>query len=316
MTRISEVRRELEKTLREQHERGGKHLVLSSPHVLYATEDQAALFAEATAQNPDYQGSISGPIDRLLQRYIADGIDDIYANVDLIDLGPGCDTRSLYIADNLRKKGHPVRYHAVDVSPEFLNHAVTAAKKQDFDAGRFECRFEDLPPIVEARLGSDSARIVFLGLTFNNFPVEHISGILARLTRAKDTCLICTQLPDGIDSAGLVSPYSGWKAFRFGFQPLSILGIRPEQVSYHPAFYDNAINIDFKLEQGVRLGSLALEAGTIITTSRSFRYPLATLNEALECKFLVRKMLLDNESNIALFALRGRADENAFIGKG
>ncbi len=304
-----EVRKELIECIHFGLNNKNRSISLSMPHRLYATDEQSQLFEEATSKNTEYKTMIDDPIVSLLSNNIDSIIQGVKTRVNFIDLGPGYPVKSFIIIDELLKRSVNVKYYAVDVSPYFLDRAIFIAQQKDVNATKLERRFETLAPILNKDLTpKEIPRLIFLGLTFNNFPLEYIVSILAEITRSNDICLVCHQPSDGLSKHDLLEPYTGNKIKAFAFEPLRIAGISQDDVTYSPKLNKQVIETCFTTIHDVAWEGETIPKGTELVTAQSYRFPSNKVRDALKKEMVIKNEYIDEKTKITLIKLSGQRD--------
>jgi len=308
---LDDVRAELVCAIHHALNEGKRTIHLSLPHRLYVTRRQSLLFEQATAGNFGYQENLDKPIANLLQTHRSELLEHVGSRANFIDLGPGYPSKSLYLVDELIRKGVEITYYAVDISPYFLRRAVAAVHARNVNTISLEERFEDLGPILDHKLAPPIPRVIFLGLTFNNFPVDMIVQTLAEITRPGDICLICHQPSCGVSEAGLLGPYLGKEVQAFAFEPLRIAGLNEDDVEYRPRMCDHAIETCFVAKGDKPWDGSVIPDRTEFVTAQSYRLPAVDVRAAIERKMLITGEYMDETSKIVLVKLTGRPDKES-----
>jgi uncharacterized SAM-dependent methyltransferase len=283
-----------------------KEISLAEPHLLYMTEQQSRLYEKATAENHNYADLIDKPICDLLAKHLDEILERLTDTVAFIDLGPGYPNKSLLVIDHLLPRRISITYYPVDVSPYFLKEAVEAVENKGVHAIPLLERFETLGSILDLNTNS-TTRVLFLGLTFNNFEIDRILGILANITRIGDLCLVCVQTPDGLSLSEIVKPYTGEKIEAFAFQPLKAVGFSKYDFEYQPVFEDNCVKTRFTLLRDLSLRGCPFLKGQHFVTAKSYRLPLPTVREEVGKKLRLIREYTDAATNITLMQLTGIA---------
>jgi hypothetical protein len=301
------VQLELVNAIRNAVHAGERTIYLSLPHRLYITDRQSKLFEEATSLNPGYMSGIDNRISELLLANINDIIGGIVGRANYIDLGPGYPIKSLNLIDELIDRGVDLTYYAVDVSPYFLDRAVSAAHQRKLQAIGIRRRFEELEKILDKNLSPAVMRVIFLGLTFNNFPPPLIVSILSAITRPGDVCLICCQPCDEVSEADLLKPYLGEKVRAFAFEPLRIAGFSTNDVEYLPRIRNNIIETRFILKKECSwIDGINISPETEFITAQSYRLPAAEVWREIDQEMAITAEYIDQVSKIVLMKLTGR----------
>jgi len=293
---------EIKESLAMQLNMGQTHIYLSAPHSLYISDKQAQLFEVATQQNTAYQDELDEPILNLLSSNAAEILSSIESHINFIDLGPGHPSKSLGLLDYMLANQVTPSYYAVDISEFFLDHAVNAVRERNIVSYRIHRRFEELETTLDADIVVPSQRIMFMGLTFNNFDLSEIIKILNGIIRKGDLCLICIQAK--LLEQELVAPYISENVRAFAFATLELLGFCASDVDYAPSFYDGAIHTDFITNKEIMIDDIKIPKNTRITTAKSFRYETDFLHKQLEHIFNIPHVYHDKQ--ISLFVLEGR----------
>lgn len=293
---------EIKNSLAMQINNGQTHIYLSAPHSLYISDKQAQLFETATQQNTVYQDELDEPILNLLSSNVAEIFSSIESHINFIDLGPGHPSKSLGLLDYMSENGTNPTYYAVDISEFFLDHAVNATRERNIASYRIHRRFEDLEATLDADIVVPSQRIIFMGLTFNNFDLSEIIKILKGIMKKGDLCLICTQ--NKLLEQELVAPYLGENVKVFTFATLELLGFSALDVDYVPSFYDGAVHTDFITNKEIMIDDIKIPKNTRITTAKSFRYETDFLHKHLEHIFIIPHVY--HNKQISLFVIEGK----------
>jgi hypothetical protein len=287
-------------------QRTNQEVLIAQPHLLYISDRQAELYEKATTRNPRYASALDRPVIALLKKHMHEIFSTVGQIVNFIDLGPGYPTKSLLIVDYLLARGVSVTYSPVDVSAHFLRIAVKAATQRNISVVPFQHRFEDLGELLKARFESKVTRIIFLGLTFNNFALRDISEILANITRRGDICLICLQPDDNMHADDLLKPYTGDKIKTFAFEPMARLGFVDEDFIFEPIFEEDCVKTSFVLRHDMTLNGANFFAGQRFVTAKSYRLPIDKTRFELDRKLSIVGEYADNATNITLMQLTGK----------
>jgi hypothetical protein len=287
---------------------GAEQISVSMPHTLYLTDEQSLLFDAATIKSEQYRNKIDQPISRLIRKISERTIlSDIGSHVSFIDLGPGYPSKSLAMIDSLSSQGTQVTYHAVDISPFFLERAVSAAQQRNILAHSLHRRFEDIGPILDAELAPKTPRIIFIGLTFCNFDPHDICVILRSITRPGDYCLVCSQSAEGLAPASILAPYTTEAVQNFSREPLRIIGIPEDRLKYTPELRGDYIDICFTITAPFDFSGATVPEGKKISTARSYRINYEKTLKTLGDYFSVRDTETESESGISIFSLQGKS---------
>ena len=149
-------------------------------------------------------------------------------------------------------------------------------------------------------------RVIFLGLTFSNFPLDDITNILSDITRSDDICIICYQASNDVCEEDLVKPYNGSKVQQFAFEPLKILGLSGNDFIYQPSLQGNAIETRFISLHDIKWDKIIIPKNTIFITAKSYRFHASEVRAALEKKMVIKNEYIENKSKIVLVKLTGR----------
>jgi len=290
----SSVLSDFKRKVRAELDNRSNNLIrVSSPHFLYATRKQAKAYESATNGNDAYQEKLDKPLRGLIDSNMFSLTDGMEGPVHFIDLGPGYPSKSLSILDRLNEKCE-LTYIPVDVSPYFLDRAALTASGRGIRTHRQLSQFEDIDTILERSLHDANAkRFCFLGLTFNNFPADYISNLIAGLLDERDRCVICCQSSTERSHSELIKPYSSESVDKFCFLPLELLGFRREDFTFSPTFEDEAVRIQYVSKLKGQLEGSSFPKGTRFETSASFRYTTDRLE-----KILTRKLVIQQKYNV------------------
>jgi len=260
----------------------GRVVEFSAPADLYISDDQAVAFERATTENNEYQTSLDQPILDMVSEISSEVSSNISGPLHFVDLGPGFPSKSLVLIDKLISDKHRLQYFAVDVSQFFLDRAIGAVQNRNITTAGFKVSFDKLAPRLDRRLLLEQAtRICFLGLTYNNFPLDEINPILADITNEGDILVICFQTSENQTNEDLVRPYKSNAVDNFCFLPLSHLGFKRKDFEFEVRFRENGIRVGYEAIHDIKNEDVNIEKGTIIETSCSFRFEREIVEQSI-----------------------------------
>ncbi len=281
---------------------GRYRLEITSPHVLYLSEEQSDGYLAAMA-NRDYSGFHSETAIAI-ERHAAEIIGPSRA-VQLIDLGPGFPDKAIPLGRHCRSRGVKLRYCAVDVNARFLDLATKEMAKYSAETQGIRALFEEAAPLIPA--SPDDHRILMLGLTFMNFAPARILSTLSELVPGGGSLLIAAQLIEGPASIpAIVRQYETDEARWVAFGPLKLLGAREEEVTYHVEFAEHRIEMSFAFRGAPPspLKNLGLGSGDRVLTAISHRWTGAELRELLKKNLPGRECTHWSEGSTELVRIR------------
>lgn len=295
--------------LLHSHLKTGLHLHdakvhLDAPYYLYLTDEQACSYLSA-AREPIYQDTLERPLQDILYKNRLAITAKTNASVHFYDLGPGYPNKSLILLEQLLYTTPSTRYFAIDISPYFLALTRKVISDRGIPVTTLNCLFEDAHKILLSYEPSDRpyTRFFFIGLTFNNYSIEHIIHILYTLCRAGDIVIIAAQFFDGLTPEAVTRPYKTPSAAHFNFLPLSLLGFNSLDFHYFLEFEDSCIRMGFRATSDIENSDLYVPKNTRIMTSFSYRYRKSYLNAHIE-PFYCESVFGNDRPDIGVLKLR------------
>ena len=277
---------------------------ISMPHFLYATEEQARAYEQATQANIIYKDNLDKPVRVLLEENINRIISGFSRNVNFIDLGPGEPQKSLFLLEKL-SQNYDVDYYPVDVSPFFLDKVARASSEKGIKTYKMLTKFENVSVEIEKNYNySDASRFVFLGLTFSNFEADYILGVLRGIVRKEDRCVICFQSTDSSDGISSVEPYETKDVDTFCFLPLKTLGFTRSDFEFEVKFKERAVRVIFKPIRDIYYKNIKVLAGREFETSASFRYSVDYIEKKISKYFEIEQVFPSKEKKLYMYMLR------------
>lgn len=293
--------------LRERLHKGGKDVAFHDPFLLYLTEEQSASYLSAIKER-DYRRMIDEPIARAISKNQSLIIDSLRTPVQIYDLGPGLPRKTLPIVRALKRSRMTFRYSAVDISDYFLHQTETYMNKYGYEVNAVRCLFAELPRQQSAieRGHRISSRLVLMGLTFNNFPVNDIVKTLAGLTKPRDAALIAVVLRAKPVQDTFRLPYLTETAKTFNFGSLAVLGLNASEFIYTVSFEENRVEMAFVTARQVLAERLRISKNTRILTAVSYRHSLDELENAIDGSFVITGRFSSGSENVAVIKLQRR----------
>ncbi len=280
----------------------------ASPASLYITGEQALAYLTATLTK-EYQTRLVEPLGQLLKQHLPAHLHEEAAPTVMIDLGPGIPINSLPILKYLTGTHSEFLYVPVDISKVFLTITASFFQDADFETIPVNALFEELPERLSQhdRVPRKHRRVINIGLTFNNFPLPAICGILRSICREGDRIIAASELvgPEfGDDSDALLAPYRTDHAETFNFLPLQALGLRRTDLAYFARTFHHRIEMGFRAVRELTVPSIGrVSRGTEILTSVSYRYTRGELLAGLRKYFSRVRSSTEGHSSVCLLSM-------------
>lgn len=280
----------------------------ASPASLYLTGEQALAYLAATLTGP-YQTRLVEPLGRLLEEHLPTQLHQGGAPTVMIDLGPGLPINSLPILKHLAGTGEKLWYVPVDISRVFLTITACFFEDAGFETIPVRALFEELPEHLSRndQIPSSCRRVVNIGLTFNNFPLDTSCRILKSIFREGDRVLAASELIDPkkhLSSEGLLTPYRTKHAENFNFLSLQALGLNRSDLVYFARTFDQGIEMGFRVCREITIPGIGqAPPGTDLMTSVSYRYALDTLLAGLRKHFPCVHCCTEEHASVCLISM-------------
>ncbi len=259
------------------------HYCLTDPHLLYLSSKQSNAYIGVTKNDKYYNTFHKESLDIIHSNL--GNITPTQGTFSLIDLGPGYPDKSLPIAHYMKKKGTPIAYYPVDISPSFLNLAEEAMSDFVSRVTPIQAHFAACPSLIppEVYLGPVC---VMLGVTFMNFEPNVILPLLKKIAGEKGCIILAAELLTQENSAeDIVSRYDIEECETLAFGPLANLGIKKEWVRYLVEFDRSRIECKFVMNTDFANEKIKFKKGDTIITTLSYRYSLHELQKLLKENF-------------------------------
>lgn len=255
-----------------------------SDSALFWTDEVVQKYEDAqTKEGNEYKKHVTDAETLYLQKITPNIVDSLPAEINYIDLGPGTENKQDYFIHKMKEDGKSLTYTPVDISKRMVDAAAHHVAEKGVDVFPVNSSFEDMEQFIDDK---DTPRFISLGLTFLNFKIEEILGILKKSMNKNGKTFINTQPREKVKSLEeLKKAYSGESIIDIYNQKLKLIGLETSE-DIGTIEVTDEVKIYFHVNNPTEYAqSLGIKAGDKIFVFQSMRYPTEFLKSKLEEEF-------------------------------
>jgi uncharacterized SAM-dependent methyltransferase len=260
MNFYNETKRFLKKTKADVWE-------LTSPHVLYLSEEQGRSYA-SHKDDAEYRKFHDETVE-IVQTNAGQILGAPHSGIALIDLGPEYPDKTLPLMIEAWKRGIDLDYIPVDVNEGYVQTAIRAARPYATRIFGVNALFDSCAAHIPVEV--TGPRMVFIGLTFMNFNPQDILGVMKAIAKPGGIVAVASELLTPHNTPqDVLKHYQNQQAYEFALGPMRNLQLDPQKLDFDVRFENRRVEAGFIFRKAAT--DLGISAGQRIIAAVSYRY--------------------------------------------